>query len=79
MQKIFKNTVFILIFIFTAIIMDSCKSRGPYNPYVHLKRKPNEIQMRADKKTIKKNNRIYKRQMGTNRKHVFGRRKPPTA
>ena len=61
--------------------MDSCKSRGPYNPYEHMKRtkRPNEIQLRADKKTIKKNNKIYKRQMGTNRKHLFGRRKPPGA
>jgi hypothetical protein len=58
--------------------MDSCKSRGPYNPYEHMKIKPNEKQMRADKKIIRKNNRTYKRQLGNSRKRLFGRRKAPT-
>lgn len=35
--------------------------------------------MDADKKTIKKGNKAYKRQLGNNRKHLFGRRKAPGA
>jgi len=57
--------------------MDSCKSRGPHNPYWNSKRRPNEIQLRADKKIIKKGNRQYKRQLGKNRRRLFGLRKSP--
>ena len=60
-------------------MMASCRSRGPYNPYLHKKEKPNKIQMDEDKKTIKKGNKAYKKQLGNNRKHLFGRRKAPGA
>lgn len=74
----FLKVVFIgLVAIFLMGIMGSCKSRGPYNPYLKMKTKPNKMQMDADKKVIKKGNRAYKRQLGNNRYHLFGRRKPP--
>ena len=77
MRGFIKVISIILIFISTSIAMDSCKSRGPYNPYRKMKIKPNESQMRADKKIIKQQNRLYKRQLGNSRKSIFGRRKAP--
>jgi len=69
----------VTIAFFTVSIMSSCKSRGPYNPYLHKKDKPNKIQLESDKKVIKSGNKAYKRQLGNNRKHLFGRRKAPGA
>ncbi len=68
--------VIILAFVFTTT-MDSCKSRGPYNPYLKMKTSPGELQLKGDKRVTKKGNRAYKRQLGRNRKHLFGRRKAP--
>ena len=79
MYKFLKVAFIVLVTIFLMGIMDSCKSRGPYNPYLKMKTKPNKMQMDADKKVIKKGNRAYKRQLGNNRYHLFGRRKPPKA
>jgi hypothetical protein len=42
-----------------------------------MKLKPNERQVDADKKVIKKGNRAYKRQLGKNRRHLFGLKKAP--
>jgi hypothetical protein len=57
--------------------MNSCRrSRGGYNPYLHMKVKPNQQQMVDDKKVIKRGNKAYARQLGDSRKHLFGRRHP---
>lgn len=77
MYRFFKVTFIAFMFIFIVSILDSCRSKGPYNPYLKMKTKPNKMQMDADKKVIKKGNRAYKRQLGNNRYHLFGRRKPP--
>lgn len=58
----------------------SCKrSKGPYNPYLKMKTKPTEQMRKADKKIVKKGNKTYERQLGKNRKKLFGRKKPPKA
>ncbi len=73
-----------IILIATACVLaimtaDSCKSRGPYNPYIKSKTKPSQTQMKADAKVVKEQNKIYKKQVGNNRKHLFGRRTAPGA
>ena len=73
----FNKVLFVAIFVLTITLGGSCRSKGPYNPYLKMKDKPSEIQMKGDKKVIKKGNRRYKRQMGNNRKKLFGRRKAP--
>lgn len=77
MYRFLKVAFIAFTFIFLVSILDSCRSKGPYNPYLKMKTKPNKMQMDADKKVIKKGNRAYKRQLGNNRYHLFGRRKPP--
>ena len=73
----FLKVVFVgVVITFLSGIM-ACGSKGPYNPYLKMKTKPNKMQMDADKKVIKKGNKAYKRQLGNSRKHLFGRRKPP--
>jgi hypothetical protein len=59
--------------------MVSCRSKGPYNPYLKMKKKVSQYEVEEDKRIIKKGNRKYARQLGNNRKHLFGRRKPPKA
>lgn len=68
--------IVIVVFVF-ASILQACRSKGPYNPYLKMKTKPSEIQIKEDKKIIKKGNRKYERQMGNNRRRLFGMRKAP--
>lgn len=79
MSRFLKITFIAFAIVFIVSILDSCKNKGPYNPYLKMKTKPNKAQIDADKKVIKKGNRAYKRQLGNNRRHLFGRRKPPGA
>jgi hypothetical protein len=73
--------IFLLLMISAITIgsLDSCKSKKPYNPYLRLKNKdkPGTKQRADDKKHIKKGNKAYKKQLGKNRKHLFGRKKAP--
>ena len=64
----------LMVFIST---MDGCKPKSGYNPYLHMKEKPSVKQSRDDKKIIKKGNKTYKKQMESNRKHLFGRKHGP--
>jgi hypothetical protein len=79
MQQYFKIVVITFVFLFFASTLDSCRRRGPYNPYLHMKVKPNKLQMDADKKAIKRGDKAYARQLGRNRRHLFGLRKAPAA
>lgn len=70
-------TVIVVLILST---MNSChKKSGPYNPYLHMKTKPSQEQLKQDKKIQKRGNKAYKRQLGDSRKRIFGRRKPPKA
>lgn len=76
----FMKKIIICFVCFSLIgIMPACRSRskGPYNPFLKMKTKPSQIQMRADKKALKRGNKAYKRHLGDSRKHLFGRRTAP--
>jgi hypothetical protein len=70
--------VLLLALLSPVVSFQGCKAKGPYNPYLKLKNKdkPGTKARAADKKHIKKGNKAYKKQLGNNRKHLFGRRKP---
>jgi hypothetical protein len=76
MLRILKSSLFIFVVI-GLLLTASCRSKGPYNPYLKMKKKPSDILREGDKKVVKKGNRRYKRQLGNNRKKLFGRRKAP--
>jgi hypothetical protein len=44
-----------------------------------MKTKPTEAMRKEDKRIVKKGNKTYSKQMGQNRKKLFGRKKPPKA
>lgn len=62
----------VLLFLFSA---EACRSKGPYNPFLHMKTKPSEKQAKENKKAIKRGNKSYKKQLESNRKHLFGRKR----
>jgi hypothetical protein len=74
-----KRLLILLICIFSLGTIESCRSKGAYNPYRSARKRPSEIQMSADKKHLKKMKRVYKRQMRANRKYLFGRKTAPRA
>lgn len=69
----------ILVVVISSLVLGSCRSKGPHNSYLKMKTKPSEQLQRENKKVIKKGNKQFKRQEGKNRKHLFGRKKPPKA
>jgi len=77
MARTFRKILITLTSICILIAMDSCRHKGPYNPYLHMKTKPSEQQAKEKKRILKRGNRAYKKQLGDNRKQIFGRRKPP--
>ena len=77
MHRFFKIIFFAFAFAFMVSAMDACKSSSPYNPYLHMKTKPSEAERKVDKKIIKQGNRAYKRQLGKNRRRLFGLKKAP--
>lgn len=76
MMRFLKSSIFIFA-VLSMLSVASCGSKGPYNPYLKMKKKPSDILREGDKKVVKKGNRRYKRQLGNNRKKLFGRRKAP--
>jgi hypothetical protein len=79
MSQFFKFLITCVLFLLLAFALDACKSKGPYNPYLKMKHKPSEVLKKANAENTKKGSRAYDRQLGNNRKQVFGRRKPPKA
>ncbi len=57
------------------LCMYSCAPKGPYNPYLHRKKKVTVEQTENDLRLKKKQAKAYERHLGNNRKHLFGRRK----
>ncbi len=61
------------------IVMDSCSHKTiGHNPYLDMKRKrPSVKQIRADERTMKKAERIMKRQIQDNKEYLYGTKKAP--
>lgn len=76
MNIVFRLKIFFFILVFTSIV-SSCHKKGASNPYLHMKTKPSEKQLKADKKIIKKGNRAYRKKEESSRKHLFGRKHAP--
>ncbi|MGZ4055247.1 MAG: hypothetical protein ACXVPU_09600 [Bacteroidia bacterium] len=52
--------------------MFSCKARYAYNPYLHAKNKPSDIQRKGEQKQIKIGTKAYAEQMKKNKKDIQG-------
>lgn len=60
------------------MFVSSCRKHGPgYNPYLHQKVGVNQRQQRENKRVIAEGNKNYKKQLRSNRKHLFGRKVAP--
>ena len=79
MLKNLKIASLLLAFVFATSSIESCKSKGAYNEFRHAKVRPSEQQARRDKKVLAKSNKNYKKQMGKNRKKLFGSKRDPHA
>jgi hypothetical protein len=67
----------IILFTGALILFHSCKTQTGHNKYREAKIRPSERQIAQDKKILKKGNKAYKKQMRSNRKHLFGRSVAP--
>ena len=80
MRRISKLTAVFLLSFFIITCFDSCRKKGgAYNPYLHQKTKPSQQLNKENKRILRKQKRLLNKQQGDNRKHLFGRRKPPKA
>jgi hypothetical protein len=75
MQSFRTITFFFLFLLITAA--SSCRTKPGHNKYREAKVRPSERQLKADKKHNKRMEKAYKKQMQTNRKKLFGRKKAP--
>jgi len=74
MTKWYRIISIFLISLLMAQSLGSCRSKGPYNPYLKMKTKPSEKQAKENKKAIKKGNKAYRKKEESSRKHLFGRK-----
>ena len=63
--------------LFLVFILSSCRSKGAYNPYVEDKVKRDKREVKENKRIVAKGNKAYKKQLRSNRKHLFGRKTAP--
>ena len=74
MISFLKISSFILITVFA---LNSCKPKAGTNAYLHLKTKPSQQEQKATKRTVRKQEKMYNKQMLHNRKHLFGSKRDP--
>ncbi len=55
----------------------SCRSKKPYNPFLHSKTKPSASEIKENKKVMKHQAKMLKHQNQKNRKHLFGKKNAP--
>jgi len=60
-------TIYFLVLVAT---MSSCGSKTPWNPYLSMKEKPSEQQMRQSNEVIAKGNKAYKKQIEQNKQNI---------
>jgi len=53
-----------------AFLLASCGSKTPWNPYLSMKEKPSEQQMRENQKVTARGNKAYAQQMEENKKNI---------
>ncbi len=77
MNRLLRIAIITAISVFILSTINSCHKKGPSNPYLHMKSKPSQEEKKQNQKIIKRSTKVYKKQLGDNRKRVFGRRKAP--
>jgi len=62
-----------MFFLIIGVMMFSCKAKGPYNPYIRMKKdeKPSTINNKEIKKLEDNSRKSGKKQMRRNRKKVY--------
>ena len=76
MIRLFRIFVFLLI---CALTISSCRPKAGVNAYQHMKVKPSQQEARDNKRVVRRQAKMYRKQMLTNRKHLFGRKRDPQA
>lgn len=66
----FLKTAFLFSAVLILIILPSCSHRVTYNPYIKMKERPSELQLKEDKKVIKDGNKAYAKQIEKNIKTI---------
>ena len=60
----------IICFLLPVMLLFSCASKTPWNPYLSMKVKPSEQQMRENNEVIAEGNRAYRNQVAKNRQVI---------
>ena len=79
MMRFSKIILLILSANFFIVAFPSCKPKAGTNAYLHMKTKPSAKQQNQNKRIIKRQEKMYKKQIRTNRKRLFGRKTAPKA
>ncbi|MGZ4079589.1 MAG: hypothetical protein ACXVDT_08140 [Bacteroidia bacterium] len=69
----------IVISLFVISILSACRPKAGTNAYLHMKVKPSQQEQRTNKKVIRRQEKMYRKQMLSNRKHLFGSKRDPEA
>ncbi|MDF2436572.1 MAG: hypothetical protein K0Q95_948 [Bacteroidota bacterium] len=77
MNRPLQYILFSVIILALIFLSPACKSRAGHNEYLEAKHRVSEIEMKKNKKILKKGSKAYKKQMRHNRKFLFGRSKAP--
>lgn len=79
MIRFSKIILLVLSACFLVVASPSCKPKAGKNAYLHMKNKPSTKEQKQNKKIVKRQEKMYKKQMHTNRKRLFGRKTAPGA
>ena len=74
MMRLLKISSFIVI---AVLALNSCKPKAGTNAYLHMKTKPSQQERKANKRTVRRQEKMYNKQMLSNRKHLFGSKRDP--
>jgi hypothetical protein len=75
MNRFSKAILIFLICTSPAILLDSCRVKGPHNKYRDAKVRVSEREIAQNKKILKKGDRAYKKQERRNRRYLYGKGK----
>lgn len=79
MIRLFKIIPFTFLIFLAISTLNSCRPKAGTNPYLHMKTKPSVQEQKMNKRTVRRQEKMYKKQMLHNRKHLFGKKRDPGA
>jgi hypothetical protein len=65
------KSIFIILLL-SLSLLQSCRSKTPWNPYLSAKEKPSDKQRKEEQKQIVAGTKAYKEQMKKNKKEIQG-------